>query len=443
MSNPVRAFWHQLAPEDKKLVKITGIVCAVVLALSGAGFAVYSHLETSSQEASPQENKIEEILPDSNVAVDTQDSMRAEGQAQGPATVPPEPPKSDIDPFDAQSHRQLMRLDAQEYNYTSALEHAQRCQDYFQNDTAFQREYGAVLLRAGKPLDAAQVLQGALAQDTTVKVAYDLIFALFRSKQAPQALALAQALTGRFRENDSIWVAQAALLGEWPDTTRRKEALPLFQKIVRQFPESAEAHYQFSRYQMNRGNYRDAYTEAAKVAQKLPNDPRAHARLGMAAFYLKHDTEAEREYKAALALNPYDYNTAFNLGDLYASQANESFSPRVAKAKREAALKSYLRTLALDSTHTMAHFRVGVILNNNQQFREAIQHLDLALPGMTSQTPALQQLATSYLQLGDTARAIDYWNIVLEKDPFEKIAASELSKIKQNKQKPTPPTELR
>jgi tetratricopeptide (TPR) repeat protein len=84
-----------------------------------------------------------------------------------------------------------------------------------------------------------------------------------------------------------------------------------------------------------------------------------------------------------------------------------------------------------------------VILNNNLQFHEAIAHLELALPNMPSQVPCLLQLATSYLQLGDTARATDYWNIVLEKDPFEKIAAAELSKIKAEKtaktQKPQNP----
>lgn len=80
-----------------------------------------------------------------------------------------------------------------------------------------------------------------------------------------------------------------------------------------------------------------------------------------------------------MAINPADYNTWFNLGELYLSQANEASTASQVKVKTHAALECYLAALALAPSLHAAHFRTGMILNGNAQYREAIQHLEFAL----------------------------------------------------------------
>ncbi len=39
------------------------------------------------------------------------------------------------------------------------------------------------------------------------------------------------------------------------------------------------------------------------------------------------------------------------------------------------------------------------------------------------------QLGSAYMQLGDTAKYIDYLNNILQLDPFDRVAASEFKRL--------------
>jgi tetratricopeptide (TPR) repeat protein len=180
---------------------------------------------------------------------------------------------------------------------------------------------------------------------------------------------------------------------------------------------------------MQKGDFKKSLEYLEKAVKIEPYNSRYLARLGMAEFYLKHDSNAEGFYKRALKINPYDCNTWFNLGELYLSEANESgYIPEVRK-KTKNALEAYLKAIDLDSLHANAHYRIGVILNANGGYKEAIRHLTTALEKMPENTSVMMQLGSAYMQLGDTAKYIDYLNNVLRIDPFDRVAASEYKRL--------------
>jgi len=57
-----------------------------------------------------------------------------------------------------------------------------------------------------------------------------------------------------------------------------------------------------------------------------PLNAKTHARLGMVYYYLDEPEMAKKSYTTALALNPNDYNTHYNLGELFYSKYEDNGS---------------------------------------------------------------------------------------------------------------------
>jgi tetratricopeptide (TPR) repeat protein len=223
--------------------------------------------------------------------------------------------------------------------------------------------------------------------------------------------------------------AKAAIISEHPDMAERAAADSIFKNVLKSKPLLPYANYQYGRLLMQKGDYQNSKIYLEHAVKAMPDEPRYIARLGMAEFYLKRDASAETLYRKALKINPYDYNTWFNLGELYLSKANESgYIPEI-RNKTRMALESYLKTIENDSLHANAHYRIGLILNGNGGHKEAILHLSIALEKMPGNIPTLQQLSSAYMHLGDTAKSIRYLKDILRIDPFDKIAASEFVRI--------------
>jgi len=204
-----------------------------------------------------------------------------------------------------------------------------------------------------------------------------------------------------------------------------------FQNLVKQFPRFAEARYQYGRFLMNQGNYASSLRELQDAIHLNALDPRIHARLGMALFHLGRDREAEINYKTALAMNPRDYNTWFNLGELQLSLANESDRPSVFSQRTREALEAYLTALANHPDHPEAHYRVGIILSTNHQYREAILHLQQALQDDPQSVRVLVQLAAAWEALGNKAEAWDLVQQAYQIDPFNQLVIDQFRRLKK------------
>jgi len=333
--------------------------------------------------------------------------------------------------FDERAHLQLMRQNANQYNYTKAYKHGARILSYLLANYELSAEWGHVLLESGKPQEAIPILQEVISKDSTnSKIAIDMAFAMLRSGDADGAIEFLNNAMAH-NKNLNLTVAKATVISEHPDTTKRSAAESIFKSVLKNKQSPPDASYQYGRFLMEKGDYKSSKTYLERAVNAKPDEPRYIARLGMAEFYLKHDSKAETLYKKALQINPYDYNTWFNLGELYLSIANESTISAEIRVKTHNALKAYLKAVENDSLHAGAHYRIGLILNGNADYKGAIRHLDIALEQFPNSTPIMQQLSSAYIQLGDTAQSVDYLEKILQIDPFDRIAANEFNRIRE------------
>jgi len=431
VANPLSIFFSRLAPEDKRFIRKIGVFVFLILIASGAMLYFYSSQGKELIEKIPWLPKAKQdaaksfelppppVVPESmdeKIDDSTESAKPAEQSAASAALN-----TSDTDDTDFQI--------AEEPSGQVSMHGIMRM---FSENPKLAARLGHLLLDAGYPDEAVFILKNGISIDSApIPVLVDLAYGYFYSKKFETALSGLETALAKYPNNMDLLTAKASISGQNPDTTQRGRAESLFKAILKRDSEFPEANYQYGRYIMQRGDFKKSFEFLDKALKAEPYNPRYIARLGMAEFYLKHDANAETLYKRALKINPYDYNTWFNLGELYLSQANESGYIVDVRRKTKNALESYLKTVELDSLHANAHFRIGVILNANGGFKEAIRHLTIALDKMPNNTSVLMQIGSAYMQLSDTAKYVDYLSSILQIDPFDRVAASEYKRLKK------------
>jgi tetratricopeptide (TPR) repeat protein len=424
VANPLGIFFSRLAPEDKQFIKKIGISLIVLLVLSALGWYIYVNFakEQAEKKLAGEQTEFPDLASFDTILVPEIQSSEEQPSDAAQKT------EGFASSFDEQAHLQLMRQNANQYNYKVAHSHGARIAGFLLADSKRRAEWGRILLRVGKPHEAVSVLQRIALEDIVeTEVAIDMAFAMLRSGNADGAIEFLDEKIKSSNDLDLL-AAKAAIIGEHPDVKSRAAAEPIFLKSVRN--NSPNANYWYGRFLMKRGDFNKSKTYLERAVKIKPNEPHYIARLGMAEFYLKRDSNAEVLYKKALNINPYDHNTWFNLGELYLSLANESARSQDARQRTHRALESYMRSISIDSLHPMANYRIGLILNGNAQHKEAINHLNIALEKMPEDIPVMQQLSSAYIKIGDTTTSVNYLNTILQLDPFNRIAASELNRIR-------------
>lgn len=200
------------------------------------------------------------------------------------------------------------------------------------------------------------------------------------------------------------------------------------EKARRLKPDHIPTLYQIARKSQLEGDYKDAEIQFRKVLKRDPKHAKAHGQLGTALYHLQKNSEARKEFETALAANPKDYNTWFNLGELHLAVAAKEGSPVRIRALRAEAMTCYLKAVEWNPDHAEAHYRAGVILNGNGQFKEAIRHLEAARKNDSRHVATLIQLAVAYENLKKPERAKTYLEKALELDPTDKIVLSKLKR---------------
>lgn len=421
MLRKVQKIWQDLSPHDRKLVRWTAIVCYVIT----MGTLVFLYMMAKNAPPAEPTMPVDSVQTAQELPVEAEENLEE---------LPPPPEGAQellagLDSFDTRAHRELARIYAERQDLASSIQHARRIAPWFEEDLEFQGQIGRTLLLSGNPGEAIPHLERAIRLGgKTPDVLADLALAVFRSKGAEAGLKAVQEAMQEFPDNALLSTHEAAMFGESMDRADAGDAL--FQKLIRRYPHFAEARYQYGRFLMNQGNYASSLRELQLAIRLDPLDPRMHARLGMANFHLGKDTEAERAYKTALAMNPKDHNTWFNLGELHLSVANETEWAPVFAARTRAALEAYLTALANHSQHPEAHYRVGVILNANRANREALRHLELALQADPRSVKVLIQIATAWEALGEKAKAWDFVQQAYELDPFNQLVVSQYRRLR-------------
>jgi len=418
MANKIKDFWQSISLHDRKLIRWTAIVCYTILMVSLILLFFFSrHLKPTEE------------LPDT--------TAKHEAPKEQPPVELPNPPQGSqelmagLDSFDTHAHRELATIYAEREDFDKSILHARRIAPWLEEDLEFQGQIGQTFLKAGNPGEAIPHLEKALKLGgKTPELLADLALAKYRAVNVDSGITAIRAAEVAFPDNPLLMTHEAAMFGE--AKSHGDVAETLFHKLLQKFPKYPEAHYQYGRFLMNQGNFGSSLKEIQQALSEDALDPRFHARLGMVYFHLNRDNDAERAYRTALAMNPRDYNTWFNLGELNLSLANETDRPALFAQKTREALEDYLTTLANHPDHPEAHYRVGVILSTNKEYREAIRHLQMALQSDPYSVRVLVQLATAWEALGDQVKAWDYAQQAYEIDPFNILVADQYRRLKQN-----------
>ncbi len=178
------------------------------------------------------------------------------------------------------------------------------------------------------------------------------------------------------------------------------------EKLLRIRPDFPPALYQLGRKQQLEGNFLDALGHFKRLVEVEPNNAKARGQLGIVYYHLGQTSDAQKQFEAALELNPADFNTWYNLGELWLSKTYQGSSPTDHRQFRHEAMTCYLKAVELYPEHGPAHYRIGVLMNGNGQYKEAVRYLQHALERDPASVSALIQLSLAFerLELFEEAR---------------------------------------
>jgi tetratricopeptide (TPR) repeat protein len=195
-----------------------------------------------------------------------------------------------------------------------------------------------------------------------------------------------------------------------------------FRRSLETDPGYNEALYQRARLCMTRGNYAESRQYLMKILEREPLDVKAHARLGMVYYYLDEPEFAKKSYQTALALNPGDYNTHYNLGELYFTKYDD----------KAMAMEEFKKTLEGNSAHGEANFKAGIICLGNNMVKEAVMYLERARQASPDNVRILLQLGVAYERLDMKDEALDLYRRVLSIDELNKVAKQKVDMLTNN-----------
>jgi len=190
------------------------------------------------------------------------------------------------------------------------------------------------------------------------------------------------------------------------------KAEEFFKKSILADSAYVEAWYQLAREYMNNGDYSRARICLLRVLDIEPLHVKTHSRLGMVYYYLDQPELAKKSYLTALTLNPGDYNTHYNLGELFYSKLNDE--------KR--ALDEFKKAIEGNPLHAEANFKIGLICLSNNMAKEAVTFFEKSRAIDPKNLRVLLQLGVAYEKLSMKDDAVRVYASILEMDPLNRIA---------------------
>jgi tetratricopeptide (TPR) repeat protein len=266
-----------------------------------------------------------------------------------------------------------------------------------------------------RAISAADQIVGATSAPLSVSLEVRKGIAFYHMKEFDVSTRLLRGALARDPNNAEALtfmgqMEAAAVEGRSPTAER------FFRRAIEADSMHVEARYQFARYLENNKDFNGARDFLQQVLAKDPLHVRSHARLGMIYYYENNAEQALRSYQTALALNPLDYNTRYNLGELYRNLLEDN----------ESALREFVAVLNKNPRHREANFRAGLICAENEMMKEAVRYFEASLYGDRENVRKLLLLAAAYERVGDRAAALAVYREVAEADPLHSIAIQKI-----------------
>lgn len=304
-----------------------------------------------------------------------------------------------------------------------AINHLLRIISSEKHNRSVLLDLGTCYLKAGQYQKSLEILSG-LANDLetdsiteSAMIRYGL--ALFHNGEIKKSLEQLDLCIRKYPLSPEAACYLGQVEAEINPSSTKAESL--FTKSVELEKNYSEGWYQLARFYMNRpGADRDDYiTARASLLRQIeiePLNPKAHSRLGMVYYYLNEPDMAKKSYQIALALNPDDYNTHYNLGEYYFTVLDD----------RVNALKEFKKTVELNPDHVQANFKIGLICLQNDDFNMAARSFENARKNDPQNIRVLLQLAVTYERKGMIKEAEAVYHDILKIDALNQIAKEKL-----------------
>ncbi|MDG5814402.1 tetratricopeptide repeat protein [Chitinispirillales bacterium ANBcel5] len=319
-----------------------------------------------------------------------------------------------LNTLDLKAHRYIANSLMQKGQPEKAINHFHRLLETDSEEFGIRKNLANAYLNAGHFEEALSALKQLLKEDTP-----DSLHAVLQAQKGITLFYLGEHNRSLNALRSSLDIAPntpEALCFMGQIEASRSIPSPQAEKLLKRSIEVdsqyVEGWYQLARYYTQTGEYLEARKLLLEALHINPLHERSHSRLGMVYYYLNKADASLRSYKTALALNPDDFNTRYNLGKLYYTLIGDTHK----------ALHQFNRALEKYPYHPEANFKSGLICLKNGMVKEAIRFFTNSLKQTPGDVRKLLQLANAYERLGNRDEALRVYRKITDIDPLNSIA---------------------
>lgn len=213
--------------------------------------------------------------------------------------------------------------------------------------------------------------------------------------------------------------------------SRFEEAVQLYEKLIEWSDikmakayncELSSVYCDWALYLYNLGDTKNVFDKFETALKLNPDNPDIYEGLSRVNFLAKNYSDAIRQMQKAIDLNPGNSEYYAFLADIYCEIDN------IYEAER-----MYKEAIFVNPDNPVCHAKLGIINFKQKEIESALEHLKMAVKLDEKNWDYIYNLALAYELAGDTIRAVELYNRVLELNPEHVDAAKNLKMLENSK----------
>jgi tetratricopeptide (TPR) repeat protein len=248
-------------------------------------------------------------------------------------------------------------------------------------------------------------------------VAFNLLACVDRYAEARNYRGVALEKAGRVREAIQIYQQVLRIRPDYPEAHHNlavaleqsgesNAALEHYEQALRLNPNLGEPYYNMGVALERAGNTNEAVRHYEHALRVNPHDAPAHYSLANCLLKANRIDDAIRHYEAALLVNPDYADAHHNLGNAF-----------LQAGRVRDAINQYDLALRLDPRIAEAHYNLGVVLEQVGRIHDAVAHYEQALRLKPDFAEAHCNLANVLRAVGKSTEAIGHYERALRLNP--------------------------